>query len=378
MSNFITCNQHCKTFLGIDLHTTAATYAALNSETGKTKKQTIPNHFTGKIARFVEALPKPLCVGIESMGSYYWLWDMLEPIAEEIHLIDALDLSKLRPRMADTDKISAGKIAHIMKNEHIPAAYAPPREIRDLRKFARQWHTITQEAAEIKTKTKWELYGANKRGPKELSAARIHRYMLAHTPEFDRTQSFVIWTNQNRIQLIEQQRDYIKREVGYILAANPYLQKRLDIITTIPGISFVLGFIIIAEIGDFERFKNADAIACWTGLTERSHVSNRQNYPGSISKAGPSTLRWALCEAAFQTTKFDSNFKEKYNNLCDKVSVKGKARTAMARRLVRIIWKMIITQTPYKAGSNPDKSLERANQVRLKRHRNKLKKAATV
>jgi len=130
MSNFIQVSSHCNTFLGIDLHTTAATYAAIDATSDTLEKVTIPNHCTGKIFRFIQSFKKPICIGIESMGSYYWLWDMLKPIAEEIHLLDALDLSKLRPRMADTDKISATKIAQIMKNECIPKSYVPPVEIR--------------------------------------------------------------------------------------------------------------------------------------------------------------------------------------------------------------------------------------------------------
>ena len=375
MSNFITSNQHCKTFLGIDLHTTAATYAALETDIGKTKKKTIPNHCTGQIVRFVESLPKPLCVGIESMGCYYWLWDMLDPFADEMHLIDALDLSKLRPRMADTDKIVAGKIAHIMKNEHIPSAYSPPQEIRELRMFGRQWHRITEEAAKIKTVSRWEMLNANCRGPKQITAASLQRYMLAQGDKFNRTQAFMLWSNQNRIQLIEQQKDCIRREVRNIIAAHPYLEERLKIITSPKGIAEALGFIIMAEFGDFERFKNADAVACWTGLTERSHVSNRQKYPGKISKAGSATLRWALTEAAFEMTKFDSNFRQSYQWLVEKTGIKGKARTAMGKRLARIIWKMVVSNTPFKAGYNPDKSLDRANEVRLKRIKNQPNKA---
>jgi transposase len=371
MSNFITVNQHCKTFLGIDLHTTAATYAAIDNITGKITKTTIPNHCTGKISAFAENLAKPLCIGIESMGCYYWLWDLLEPFAQQIHLIDALDLSKLRPRMADTDKISASKIAYIMKNEHIPAAYAPSKEIRRLRMLARQWHRITQEAAKIKTVTRWEMLNANCRGPKNITAAYLQRYILAQSDKFDKTQAFTLWTNQNRISLIEQQKDFIIREARSIISENIHLRQRLEIITSVKGIGEALGFIIMAEFGDFQRFKNADAVACWTGLTERSHISNRQTYQGKISKAGSATLRWALSEAAFELTKFDSNFKESYQRLVKKTGVKGKARTAMARRLARILWKMVITDTPFKAGYNPDKSLDRANNVRLKRLKNK-------
>ena len=184
MSNFITVSSHCNTFLGIDLHTTAATYAVLDAKSNAIQKITIPNHCTGKILSLVLSLKKPLCIGIESMGSYYWLWDMLKPLADEIHLLDALDLSKLRPRMADTDKISATKIAQIMKNELIPSAYVPPGEIRYLRILARQWHRITEEAAQIKSVMRWQIFQVNARGPKMVNVDSFHRWMTANGDKF--------------------------------------------------------------------------------------------------------------------------------------------------------------------------------------------------
>ena len=98
---------------------------------------------------------------------------MLKPIADEIHLFDALDLSKLRPRMADTDKISATKIAQIMKSEFIPQSYVPPVKIRQLRILGRQWHQITEEAAKIKSVMRWQMYQVNARGPKAINAASM-------------------------------------------------------------------------------------------------------------------------------------------------------------------------------------------------------------
>ena len=367
MSNFVQVSSHCNTFLGIDLHTTAATYAAIDVTADTLEKVTIPNHCTGKILRFIQSFKKPLCIGIESMGSYYWLWDMLKPIADEIHLLDALDLSKLRPRMADTDKISATKIAQIMKNECIPQSYVPPVEIR-------QWHRITEEAAEIKSVMRWQMYQVNARGPKAINAASIHRWMAGHGHQFNALEAQMLWQNCERIQTIERQRDAILREVRLIIKANEYLESRLKIMTSPKGISDVLGFIIMAEFGDFHRFKNADAVACWTGLTERTHISNRQKYPGQISKAGSTTLRWALSEAAFEMTKFDAGFRQSYEWLVKRTGIKGKARTAMARRLARIIWKMVISETPFKATTNPDTAYKRASQVRQKRKNNQLKR----
>jgi len=276
--------------------------------------------------------------------------------------------------MADTDKISATKIAQIMKNELIPSAYVPPGEIRYLRILARQWHRITEEAAQIKSVMRWQMFQVNARGPKMVTADSFHRWMTANGDKFKPIEAQMLWHNCERIQTIERQRDSILREVRTIIKANEDLQKTLKIITTPKGISEVLGFIILAEFGDFHRFKNADAVGCWCGLTERTHISNRQKYPGQISKAGSATLRWALCEAAFEMTRFDAVFRESYNRLVKRTGIKGKARTAMARRLSRILWKMVVSNSPFRTSTNPDIAYKRASEVRLRRKNRQQKR----
>src|SRR3990172_8538674 len=112
MSHFIRLPDRFATYVAIDLHTAALTLAVLPAGDGPMVRRTIPTHCTGSLVRFLRELPAPVCVGIESMGTYYWLWDLLLPLVEQLVLLDALDLSKLSPRQANTDRTVSAKIAH--------------------------------------------------------------------------------------------------------------------------------------------------------------------------------------------------------------------------------------------------------------------------
>ena len=46
-------------------------------------------------------------------------------------------------------------------------------------------------------------------------------------------------------------------------------------IVTIPGISYRMGAMIIAEIGDFNRFENADQILAYSGLSPSTYQSGQ-------------------------------------------------------------------------------------------------------
>ena len=61
--------------------------------------------------RVLRALPRPHAVAIESVGFYRWLWEMLEPIVEELVLADATQARALAGRRLKTDREDALNIA---------------------------------------------------------------------------------------------------------------------------------------------------------------------------------------------------------------------------------------------------------------------------
>ena len=70
-----------------------------------------------------------------------------------------------------------------------------------------------------------------------------------------------------------------------------------QVIQQLPGIGPVLAAVIIAEIGDVTRFKNAGQLCSWAGLTPRHRGSDTKVARGHVTKQGSRMLRWALIEA---------------------------------------------------------------------------------
>ena len=70
-----------------------------------------------------------------------------------------------------------------------------------------------------------------------------------------------------------------------------------QVIQQLPGIGPVLAAVIVAEIGDVTRFKNAGQLCSWAGLTPRHRESDLKVTRGHVTKQGSRTLRWALTEA---------------------------------------------------------------------------------
>ncbi|SDB67774.1 IS110 family transposase [Butyrivibrio sp. INlla16] len=119
-------------------------------------------------------------------------------------------------------------------------------------------------------------------------------------------------------------------------------------IMTIPGISYRMGAMILAEIGDFTRFSSADKILAYAGMSPSTYQSGQLNSSHShMEKRGSSYLRYAL----FNATKFVCKWDESYGIYLSKKIGEGKhysvAVSHAAKKLVRLIYRMELTGEPY-------------------------------
>ena len=80
-------------------------------------------------------------------------------------------------------------------------------------------------------------------------------------------------------------------------------------IITIPGISYRMGAMIIAEIGDFSRFDSADKILVYAGMFPSTYQSGQlDNCYSHMEKRGSRYLRYALYNAAKYVCHWDESF----------------------------------------------------------------------
>ena len=82
-------------------------------------------------------------------------------------------------------------------------------------------------------------------------------------------------------------------------------------ILSIPGINYRMGAMIIAEIGDFNRFDSPDKILAYAGFSPSTYQSGQLDGAYShMEKRGSRYLRYALYNAAKYVCHWDSTFAE--------------------------------------------------------------------
>jgi transposase len=108
--------------------------------------------------------------------------------------------------------------------------------------------------------------------------------------------------------------------------------RRVKVLTALPGVGEFTALVMLAEIGDISRFPSARKLASWAGLTPTVRGSDRTVRHGHISKQGPVWLRWAMNQAA-QTARRSPQFAASHAAIASK---RGKkiATIAIARKLL--------------------------------------------
>ena len=143
---------------------------------------------------------------------------------------------------------------------------------------------------------------------------------------------------QHTIRLIRE----LDKEIKEIEAAiKTIIDEMAPPILTIPGVSYRMGAMILAEIGDFSRFDSPDKLLAYAGLSPSTYQSGKLNAAGAYShmeKRGSRYLRYALFNAAKYVCRWEPSFAA----YLEKKRTEGKhynvAISHAVKKLVRLIF----------------------------------------
>ncbi len=120
-------------------------------------------------------------------------------------------------------------------------------------------------------------------------------------------------------------------------------------ILSIPGIGYRMGAMIIAEIGDFSRFENADQILAFAGLSPSTYQSGQLTSNHSrMEKRGSRYLRYALFNATKYVCQWDNSFSAYLAKKCGEGKHYYVAISHAAKKLVRVIFALEKTGEAYR------------------------------
>jgi transposase len=290
-----------------------------------------------KIRKFLKSLGR-FEVTVEATIGYDWFASLAETYAARVVIAHAGKLRIIAESTCKTDKIDARILAEFLARDMIPEAWRPTPRVRQHRSLVRRRHKLQSRITSIKNTMRAMLarYNADREdlftrigqaATKKLQLLEEERWLLDHLWDD-------LWHAQ---QLLE---DVNERLAEFASKATLQEREARAILTTMPGVGVVTIDTILAELGDWQRFRCADAVACFAGLDPGIRESAGRSKGLKLSKAGSPLLRWIMIQLAHRVKRRMARWRRAFEQLSMRVGNK-KATCAIARRLLLVIYAML-------------------------------------
>ena len=292
-------------------------------------------------------------VGLEATGHYsYNILGFLLDKGLSTYVINPLHTNLFRKsaslRRTKTDRIDARIIVSMMMSGVVLSSYtATSYHNEELKSLSRYRFSKVRERAKLKQSVSRLiniLFPELEQLVSSLHIAVVYAMLFelpgakqiasCHLTHLTKILSAASKGRYNRSKAVEF-RDAAKRSIGSVMPAKSLelqhtirLIRELDTeiaeietslkqmmdeiaspILTIPGISYRMGAMILAEIGDFSRFASPDKLLAYAGLSPSTYQSGKlDNAYAHMEKRGSRYLRYALYNATKYVCLWDNTF----------------------------------------------------------------------
>jgi transposase len=331
--------------IGIDQHKRFSVAVSLDTDTGEVTTTRLEHTDPDRIRDYVGQWTPGVPVTLESGGSWYWLYDLLEEQGAEVTLCNATETRRLWRMRAKTDRLDALGLAALTAQGLVPTVYVPPRDIRDARERHRYRIRLIRMRSKVKNTIHAVLSKLGIQHPFSDLFGKAGRRFLdgleVRPPYAGQLQSAL-----RLLDGLEAEIKGVEKQIRRCLQDD----RRAALLQSIPGVAELTAHLLLYEIGPVERFadhKRFTRYACVAPGTWQSAGHRRS--PG-VGRAGNLYLKAALTEAARTAVRVDPVLGAFYRRLKAKKGAR-QAMVAAARKLGVAVYYVLKRQEPYRPAS---------------------------
>lgn len=334
--------------MGLDCHKNFSRVTARDAEGRVAWRQRLEHADRAALRDQLQSWPAGVPVVLEGTFGWGWISDELREAGHDPHLASSRKVAAWRDArgLAKSNKIDADLLSELWGQQpRWWEVWLAPQEVRDQREWLRYRMTL------VRTQT----------GIKNRIHATLHRHGILH----EQADLFGVagWQFLKRLSSSEQMplplRDSARRTLKGYLTLLAQVRKQIAAVTrevscqlrkseqgerwrSLPGISWVLAYTILAEIGDVGRFKNGRRLSSYSLVVPIACDSGDED-PGAtplgrhVGHIGRRTLKWALIAAARGAVRKSAYFGAIFDRRTDGGKRdKNRGYIAVARELCRV------------------------------------------
>lgn len=332
-------------YVGVDHHKRTS-YMTIMDEKGRVVKHGNLVNRPEVVETFLGEIGGEMSAVVEAGPNWPVMYDWLAEMVESVTLAHPSKVRVIAEAKIKSDKLDSKILAHLLRADLIPAAYAPGAVTREQRRRLRQRMFMVHMASAVKNR----IHAIVDRHPgkrQELGEVsdlfgKAGREWLKKV-EITETDKKLLEQNLALLEGIETQVKITDRWVSRMAKED----WRAKLLGSIPGIGNFFAVLIALEIDDVTRFRRPSKLAAYAGLVPSTYASGSYVHHGRITKQGNKWLRWACIEAVYPAIRKDEEIREIYERM--KVA-KGSnvAKVAVARRILTICYRVLSERREYR------------------------------
>jgi transposase len=329
-------------YVGMDIHKKYSSVAVIDEQGVLVDRHRVDHRYREEVTEYFNQFASKTQVVMEATCGWAWLSDVLQDLGLEVRLANPSKVRVIAESHIKTDKVDAEVLAQLLRINYLPECYLAPRELREARDLLRYRITLVHIRSGVKNRvhallTRLGIYHSysdlfGKKGRRYLSSLElppIYRQALdGYLCLIDTTNKLIGEAEVEIRKVVKESED------GQLLLA-------------VPGIGFILAYLILVEIGDIARFPSEKKLCSYGGLVPSVHQSGAKSYHGHISKKCNRYLQWGMVEAAQKAKVIDPFLRAKAEKIQRKRGA-SVATAAIARHLLVAVYHILKEKTPYR------------------------------
>lgn len=333
-------------YMGIDLHKQYFVATVMDQE-GKIEAKNRVSMDRASIRAYFKQVNGDGNLKAVMEAGYGWsyFYDQIEELVQDIKLAHPLKTKAIADAKIKTDSIDSEVLAHLLRADLIPEAYIPDTHIRDTKNLIRYRMTLRKMSKMLNNMIHAVLARNHIEEPgfKQLRvkfSKKGKTYMKGFKLKGNDTR--ILKNYLSLLEIFDKKREMVEQKIKKLFEEDEICR----LLQTIPGIGELSSVVIRYEIGDIERFASAKKLCSYAGLVPSTFASGSKVYHGSITKQGNTWLRWILGEIANCAIVKDLWLRRHFGNVAQRGG-RNKARVAVARKLLEIVYKVWKEKRPY-------------------------------
>jgi transposase len=275
------------------------------------------------------------------------IYDLVVTLVGRVVVAHPAKVKLIADARVKTDKVDVLTLAQLLRADMLPEVWVPPPHIRDLRALLSHRRRLVSLQTTAKNRLHSVLHRLNLRPPDGEPFAQKQRAWW-QALELSPTERLRVDQDVATLDHIAPQIAAVDAELRRLSTSDVWAEQ-VPYLVQLPGIALLSAMTRVGALGDITRFPSAKQLVGYAGLGAGVHDSGKTHRSGGITKQGRRDLRYVRFYAARSAVQSHPYWERTFTHLAKRIG-EAKAIVAIARKLLIVVWHVLMAKSASSAG----------------------------